>query len=62
MIKVVYFMKEFIMNKCMNYIKNKTDYNDTKLSEIKYGLEGIYLMISKLIIYANLRPFPQFCK
>lgn len=47
-------MKKFIMNKCMNYIKNKTDYNDTKLAEIKYGLEGIYLTVSKLIIIFSL--------
>lgn len=43
-------MKKFIMNNCMNYIKNNTDYSETKLKEIKYGLEAIYLTISKLII------------
>lgn len=43
-------MKKFIMNSCMNYIKNKTDYNKTKLAEIKYGLEAIYLMFEKIII------------
>ncbi len=43
-------MKKFIINKCMNYIKNNTDYDKTKLAEIKYGLEGIYLTFSKIII------------
>ena len=42
------------MNKCMNYIKKNTDYDDIKLKEIKYGLEGIYLTISKLIIIFTL--------
>lgn len=43
-------MKKFIIDKCMNYIKNNTNYNETKLSEIRYGLVSIYLMITKLII------------
>lgn len=43
-------MKKFIINKCMDYIKKNTNYNNTKLSEIKYGLEAIYLTLSKLIV------------
>lgn len=43
-------MKNIIINKCMNYIKNNTKYDEIKLKEIKYGLESIYLAISKLII------------
>lgn len=43
-------MKKFIINKCMNYIKNNTDYDDIKLKEIEYGIVSIYLTISKLII------------
>ncbi|MBQ2947084.1 MAG: accessory gene regulator B family protein [Bacilli bacterium] len=43
-------MKKFIINKCMNYIIKNTDYDKTKLSEIKYGLEGIYLTFSKTIV------------
>lgn len=43
-------MKNFIINKCMNYIKNNTDYDKTKLAEIKYGLEGIYLTFTKIIV------------
>lgn len=47
-------MKKFLISKCMNYIKKHTDYNKTKLAEIKYGLEAIYLTISKLIIISLL--------
>ena len=47
-------MKNFVIDNCMNIIKNNTDYNKTKLAEIKYGLEGIYLTITKLIIISLL--------
>lgn len=43
-------MKKFIINKCMNYIKNNTNYDEIKLKEIEYGLVSIYLTISKMII------------
>jgi len=43
-------MKKFIINNCMNYIRKKTNYEDIKLKEIEYGLVGIYLLISKLIV------------
>lgn len=43
-------MKDIVVNKCMNYISKNTKYNKTKLAEIKYGIEGIYLTITKLII------------
>ena len=33
-IKAVSSMKKFIINKCMNYIKKRTSYNETKLKEI----------------------------
>ena len=47
-------MKNLIINNCMKYIKSKTDYNKTKLAEIKYGLESIYLMFEKLILITIL--------
>lgn len=47
-------MKKFLISKCMNYIKKNTNYDKTKLAEIKYGLEAIYLTISKLIIISML--------
>lgn len=43
-------MKKYIINKCMTYIKNNTNYDSVKLKEIEYGLVSIYLTISKLII------------
>lgn len=43
-------MKKMIMSKCMNYIKKNTNYDEIKLKEIEYGLEAIYLTISKLIV------------
>ena len=42
-------MKKFIINNLMNYIKRNTNYNTTKLAEIKYGLESLYLTFSKMI-------------
>ena len=43
-------MKKLIINSCMNYIKKNTNYDKTKLAEIRYGLEAIYLTFSKIII------------
>lgn len=43
-------MKDVIIKKCMNLIKKYHDYDDIKLAEIEYGLYGIYLTFSKLII------------
>lgn len=43
-------MKKIVLDKCMNIIKKNMQYDDTKLEEIRYGLEGIYLTITKIII------------
>ena len=43
-------MKKFVLDKCMNIIRENMQYNDTKLAEIRYGLEGIYLTITKILI------------
>ena len=43
-------MKNLIIKNCMNYIKKHNNYSNTKLKEIEYGLVGIYLTISKIII------------
>lgn len=43
-------MKTKIINSSMNLIKKNGNYSEEKLAEIKYGLEGVYLTISKLII------------
>lgn len=41
-------MKKYIINKCLSYIKKYNNYDDKEISEIKYGLEGIYLTFTKL--------------
>ena len=43
-------MKNFVINNSINMIKNLNKYNDIQLEEIKYGLEGIYLTLSKVIV------------
>ncbi len=43
-------MKKFIINRCMNYIKKNTNYDNIKLKEIEYGLVSIYSTFSKMII------------
>lgn len=43
-------MKKVVINNTMNFIKNNNKYNEEQLEIIKYGLEGLYLTISKLII------------
>jgi accessory gene regulator B len=43
-------MKDYILNNCMEIISKNKDYNKTKLAEIKYGLETLYLTFSKIII------------
>ena len=47
-------MRKYIIDNCMNIIKKNKNYDKTKLAEIKYGLESLYLMFSKLIIIALL--------
>lgn len=44
-------MKELFLNNYMNMIKkNNPTFSQDKLDKIKYGIEGIYLTITKLII------------
>lgn len=50
-------MKKIIMSKCMNYIKLNTNYDETKLKEIEYGLVSIYLTISKMLIISIIALF-----
>ena len=44
-------MKKYIMNHAMHVVKeNYPDYDQDKLDEIRYGLEGIYLSVTKTIV------------
>ena len=47
-------MKKKILNHWMNIIKKYKNYDSFKLAEIEYGLTGLYLTISKLIIIVLL--------
>lgn len=47
-------MKKIIINKIMKSIKEKENYDDVKLAEIKYGLESLYITITKTIVYFSL--------
>ena len=47
-------MKNIVIDNCMNIIKKNTSYDKTKLAEIKYGLETLYLTFSKLIVIGAL--------
>lgn len=43
-------MKEVFLNNSINLIKKYNTYNETDIEKIRYGLEGIYLTITKLIV------------
>lgn len=47
-------MKKWVVNKIMNTIKKEYTYDNTKLLEIKYGIESIYLLITKTIVILSL--------
>lgn len=51
-------LKEAFINNSMNVIqKYYPNYSDVKLEELKYGLLGLYLMISKSIIIFSIAIF-----
>ena len=43
-------MKNAIIKSTMNSIKTYKNFDDKKLSEIKYGLEALYLTITKIVV------------
>ena len=43
-------MRNVVMKYCMNLICESKDYDENKLAIIQYGLEGIYITITKTII------------
>ena len=44
-------MKNYILDKCMNLVVKDATYSEVKLVEIRYGLEAIYLTLSKTIVF-----------
>ncbi len=47
-------MKKKFVKFAMNLISSNNNYNEEKLDEIAYGLEAIYLMITKIIVLFGL--------
>ena len=48
-------MKKYLIGRCMALIKQeKPELDEVKLEEIEYGLTGIYLSISKIIVISIL--------
>ena len=43
-------MKTKFLNYSMNLIKEKNNYSDIKLAELKYGLEAFYMLSTKLLV------------
>ena len=47
-------MKRIVVDSIMNKIKNLNKYDDIKLSEIRYGLEAIYLNVSRFLVFFTI--------
>ena len=43
-------MKEKFLNSCINFITKYNNYTDKDIKKLRYGLEGIYLTVTKTII------------
>ena len=43
-------MKKKFLDYSMNLIKEKNNYSDIKLAELKYGLEAFYMLTTKLLV------------
>ena len=44
-------IKKFVISKSLNMISDiYPDYNDSKIDEIRYGLESIYLSLTKVVV------------
>lgn len=43
-------MKNKFLDFTIKIIKENTDYNDIKLKEIRYGLESLYLSLTKIVV------------
>lgn len=43
-------MKEKFLNFCITFLQKNNDYSELELKKLRYGLEGIYLTLTKTII------------
>ncbi len=55
-------MRSLIINKIMKSIREKENLTETKLSEIKYGLETLYINITKTIVILTASYFLKALK
>lgn len=55
-------MKQSFLNKNLQLIQKYYNYDETKLKEIKYGLETLYLTISKMIVICLIAYFLDLFK
>ena len=44
-------MKDLVLNKLMSIIIRDTNHDETKLIEIRYGLEGLFITVGKLSVF-----------
>lgn len=48
-------MRQNVLNHCLSFISNyRTDIDEIKLDEIRYGLEAIYMTVTKTIVIFSL--------
>lgn len=55
-------MKALFMDSTMSFLKRYNTYSDEDIEKLEYGLEGIYLTITKLIILIIAAAFLGFVK
>lgn len=47
-------MRQTIINSSLNFIQKNYNYDEIKIAELKYGLEAIYILISKSIVILSV--------
>ena len=47
-------IKNFVINNSMNIVKQNNNYNEEELEEIKYGIESIYLLLTKFVVIIGI--------
>lgn len=53
-------MKERFLNSCINFITKYNDYTEKNIKKLRYGLEGLYLTITKCFIIFLISIFFNF--
>lgn len=55
-------LRDIVVNNFIRIVRKNTDYDELKIAEIKYGLESIYLLISKSIIIVAIAIYLKIFK